>query len=107
MKPASLAFTCSCSSSDVTLAPGRSTMTAPTSSPRIGIGHPDHGAVGHGGVLEEGGLDLHRVHVLAAPDDHVLGPVDDVVIRPRQAGHVPECSQPRLNVLAVSSGRFQ
>ena len=54
-----------------------------------GVGHADDGAVGHGGVLEEGGLDLDRVHVLAAPDDHVLGPVDDVdevvVVEP---GHV-------------------
>ena len=42
------------------------------------IGDADHGAVGHGGVLEQRRLDLHRVDVLAAPDDHVLGPIDDV-----------------------------
>ena len=40
MKPARRAFTCSRSSSAVTLAPGRSTMTAPTSSPRVGSGTP-------------------------------------------------------------------
>ena len=42
------------------------------------VGHADDGAVGHGRVLEEGGLHLDAVDVLAAPDDHVLGPVDDV-----------------------------
>ena len=42
------------------------------------MGHADDRAVGHRRVLEEGGLDLDAVDVLAAPDDHVLGPVDDV-----------------------------
>ena len=101
-------MTWSWSSSAVTLAPGRSTMTAPTSSPRVGIGHADHRAVGHGGVLEERGLDLHRVDVLAAADDHVLGAVDDVdeaVLVERAMS--PVCSQPWVKVWAVSSGRFQ
>ena len=40
--------------------------------------HADHRRVVHGGVLEERGLDLDAVHVLAAADHHVLGAVDDV-----------------------------
>ena len=43
-----------------------------------GVGHADHRGVGHGGMLEQGGLDLDRVHVLTAADHHVLGPVHDV-----------------------------
>ena len=42
------------------------------------VGHPDHGAVGHGRVLEQGRLHLDAVDVLPTPDDHVLGPVDDM-----------------------------
>ena len=38
----------------------------------------DDGGVGDRRVLEQRGLDLDAVHVLAAADDHVLGPVDDV-----------------------------
>ena len=66
------------SSSAVTLWPGRRTTTAPTSSPSVGSGHADDRAVGDRGVLEEGGLDLDGVDVLAAADDDVLGAVDDV-----------------------------
>ena len=42
------------------------------------VGDADHGGVGHRRVLVQDGLDLDAVHVLAAADDHVLGPVDDV-----------------------------
>ena len=37
----------------------------------------DHRGVDDRRVLEQRGLDLDAVHVLAAADDHVLGPVDD------------------------------
>ena len=43
-----------------------------------GMGHADHGGVGHGGMFEQRRLDLDRVHVFTAADDHVLGPVHDV-----------------------------
>ena len=42
------------------------------------VGDADHGAVGDRRVFEQGRLDLDGVDVLPAPDDHVLGPVDDV-----------------------------
>ena len=42
------------------------------------VGDADRRRVGHGRVLEQGGFDLDAVDVLAAADDHVLGPVDDV-----------------------------
>ena len=41
------------------------------------VGHADDRAGRHGGVLGERVLDLGRVHVLAAGDDHVLDAVDD------------------------------
>ena len=40
----------------------------------------DHGHLGDGRVLVQHLLDLPRVHVVAAPDDQVLLPVDDVVV---------------------------
>ena len=52
----------------------------------------DYGDVRHCRMLEEGGLHLDRVHVLASADDHVLRPVDDVArILPRR------CARRRLN----------
>src|SRR3984893_3980400 len=39
---------------------------------------PDDGGVDDVGMLEQHLLDLDAVHVLAAPDDHVLRPVDEV-----------------------------
>ncbi len=42
------------------------------------MGYPDHRAVGDRGMIEERGLDLDAVDVLATSDDHVLGPVHDV-----------------------------
>ena len=41
------------------------------------VGHADDGAHGDLGQLGDGVLDLGRVHVLAAADDHVLEPVHD------------------------------
>ena len=43
-----------------------------------GVGHADHRHVGHVGVAVDRALDLGRVDVLAAGDDHVLHPVVDV-----------------------------
>ena len=40
-------------------------------------GHSDHGDLGDGGVVEQHGLDLGRVDVLSAGDDHVGDPVGD------------------------------
>src|SRR5581483_6487482 len=42
------------------------------------MGDADHRRFGDGRVLEEHALDLDAVDVLAAADEHVLGPVDDV-----------------------------
>ena len=44
------------------------------------MGHADDGGLGDVGVLVERGLDLGRVDVLAAADDHVLEAVDDVEV---------------------------
>ena len=41
------------------------------------MGHADDGGVGDAGMLDEAVLDLDAVDVLAAADDHVLGPVGD------------------------------
>jgi len=68
----------------------------------------DRRHLGDGGVLVEGVFDLDGIDVLAAADDDVLRPVDDVdevlIVETR---HVAVCSQPRVKTLAVSSGRFQ
>ena len=42
------------------------------------VGDPEHGRVGHGRVLAQRLLDLDRVDVHAARDDHVRGPVREV-----------------------------
>ena len=42
--------------------------------------HPDDRGVEDVGVLGQHVLDLDAVHVLAGPDDHVLGPVDEVEV---------------------------
>ena len=55
----------------------------------------EYGRVRHRLVLVEGRFHLDAVDVLAAPDDHVLGPVDDVhealVV---DAGDVPRVQPP-------------
>src|SRR3954454_14535718 len=53
------------------------------------VGHRDHGGLGHGGVLVEDLLDLARIDVVAAADDHVLLAVDDEEVAVLvDAGHV-------------------
>src|SRR5579859_6668877 len=42
------------------------------------VGYRDHGALGDGGVLEDGLLDLGRIDVLPAADEHVLDPAADI-----------------------------
>ena len=44
------------------------------------VGHADDGGLGDGRMRVQDGLDLGRVDVLAAGDDHVLDPVDDAVV---------------------------
>src|SRR3954464_12781826 len=57
--------------------------------PHLLVGHRDHGGLGHGGVLVEDLLDLARVDVVAAADDHVLLAVDDEEVAVLvDAGHV-------------------
>ena len=52
----------------------------------------DDRGLGDVGVLVQRGLDLGRVDVLAAADDDVLQPVDDVeVARRRRAGRGRRC----------------
>src|SRR5581483_9656418 len=54
------------------LDPGADLLAVP------GIGHADHLHVLHLGMAVEEFLDLSRIDVLAAPDDHVLQAADDV-----------------------------
>ena len=61
----------------VSAAPGSTCTTALTSSPSSGWGTPITAASAIVGMLDEAVLDLDAVDVLAAPDDHVLGPVGD------------------------------
>ena len=108
MKPASRAFTCSLELVRRDLGPRAQDDDGAHLLAEGGMGHADDGAVGDGGVFEEGGLDLHRVDVLAAPDDHVLGPVDDVdevvLVEPRHVAGVQPAPGERLGRLL---GRFQ
>ena len=60
----------------------------------LGVGNPDHRSLGYRGVLVENFFDLPRVHVEAAADDHVLGPVDDEVIALVVAGREVTCTEP-------------
>ena len=63
------------------VAPGRGTTYAAPTSPHALVRHPDRPrSLGDGRVLEQGGLDLGRVDVLSAGDEHVLHPVDDVEV---------------------------
>ena len=67
-----------CTSSSVSVEPSaRPATTALTSSPSSGWGTPMTAASAIVGVLDQAVLDLDAVDVLAAPDDHVLGPVGD------------------------------
>ena len=58
--------------------PGSGTITAPTFSPIIVVGHADDRDLDDAGRARQRVLDLDAVHVLAAAVDHVLGAVDDV-----------------------------
>ena len=58
-------------------APGCGWTTATTRSPHFSSGSPMTAQSCDGGVRHQRLLDLGRVHVEAAGDDHVLGPVDD------------------------------
>jgi hypothetical protein len=74
----------------------------------VGIGDADDGALGDRGVARDSVLDLGRVHVLAAGDDHVLDAAHDVeVTLVVEVPPSPVCIQPSRRALAVSSGLFQ
>ena len=61
-------------------APGRTTHDGADLLAESLVGHADDRGLGHVGVLVERGFDLGRVDVLAAADDDVLQPVDDVEV---------------------------
>ena len=98
------------SSSGATSWPGLSSTTAVDPLAPLLVGQPDHRAVAHRGVLHQRLLDLGRVDVEAAGDDHVLQAVDDeqvalVVEVADVAGVVPAEARGRggrLRVLVVA-----
>ncbi|MEZ5168346.1 MAG: TIGR03564 family F420-dependent LLM class oxidoreductase [Acidimicrobiales bacterium] len=72
------------------------------------VGHADHGRSGYRVVGQQRVLDLGRVRVEAAHDEHVLQPADDaevaaLVERPQVAGVEPTIGVDRLGVAAGSS----
>ena len=73
------------------------------------MGDADDGGVGDGGMLDQAVLDLDAVDVLAAPDDHVLGPVgDEQVAVVVERGRCRRCAATRrVDRLAVASGLSQ
>ena len=86
--------------------PGLRTTNAPTSSPSTWCGTPIDRGFLHVGVLEDHGLDVGGVDVVAAADDHVLdaaGDVDEaVVVEVREvAGAQPAVVGPRGRARAV------
>ena len=89
LNAASRSATWACSSASVTSMPGSDVHDRADLLAQHLVGDADDRGVVHRRVLVERGLDLDAVHVLAAADDHVLGPVDDVdealVVEP---GHV-------------------
>ena len=84
----------------MTSEPGLSTMAATISSPWMASGTPTTAAVATRGVLVKHLLDLAGVHVVAAADDHVLGPVDDEVVAVLVAAGQVSAAEP-----AVADGR--
>ena len=88
--------TCAFSSSSDTVLPGASVHDRADLLAQHLVGDADDRGVGDGGMLEQRGLDLDAVHVLAAADDHVLGAVDDedeaLVVEP---GDVARCAASR------------
>ena len=68
----------------------------------------DHRHLLHPGVAREHVLDLERMHVLAAGDDHVVDPpVDPQVTVLVQVAGVARWYQPSWIAFASASGRFQ
>src|SRR5688500_14241845 len=65
------------SSAGVSTAPSRATTKATTSSPHSGCGRPttEHSATAHRRLQVQDVLDLARIDVRAAGNDHVLGAV--------------------------------
>src|SRR3546814_6357025 len=43
------------------------------------VGHADHRDAGNGRMGRKHILDLGRIDILAARNDHVLGPIDDII----------------------------
>src|SRR6266568_6900609 len=71
------------------LAEGRAHVGGDHLTPGL-VRDPDDGRLGDAGVVEQGILDLARVDVLTAPDDHVLDPAFDAQVAPAvQGGQVP------------------
>src|SRR6266540_1883994 len=69
------------------------------------VRHADHGGLQHGRVADHGLLDLDGGNVLAARDDHVLGPIAQLdnpsgCRTPRS----PEWNQPPRNACSVAAG---
>ena len=80
--------------------PGLSTTNALTASPHSSSGTPITAHSRTAGMAVDGLLDLGRVDVLAAGDDHVLGAVDDEDVA--SASQVGEVAGPHP---AVAQGR--
>jgi hypothetical protein len=105
LKPAILVLAQVMSSSAVTPSCLR-TMNALPTWPEALVGDADDGGLVDGWVLHQEALDLGRVGVEAADDEHVLLPADDLEtavlsIVPRS----PVCSQPpESTACAVASG---
>ena len=78
LKCASWPRTCSWISSISTVEPSLTHDDRGHLLTELPMGHPDDGHVGHGRVLEQNGLHLRAVHVLATTDHDVLEPVDHV-----------------------------
>ena len=92
---------------EVTVASGVRTTTACTALAPLLVGDADHGALAPPpGGGRQGVLDLGRVHVLAAGDDHVLDAVDDEhVARRRPCSRRRRCASSRRAARRpVSSG---
>ena len=101
------------SSSPVTDGAGRELHEGGDLLAHVGVGRADDGDVVDGGVHDEHVLDLARVDVHAAADDHVRGPVGEVevavvvdpadVAQPAPAPRVPHLAR-LLGVAVVLEG---
>ena len=70
-----------------------------------GVGHADHRAVGHAGMLHQRVLDLGRIDVLATRDDHVLDAVVDVEVAALQVTTVAAAEPAAARVATVREHR--